>query len=137
MTNVEDRVERALHALAEHIEPDVVSARARLAGRDVFTAPLPHCVPRPRAWVTMAAASVAVIGVGAVIAVGTTRQPPAAQTEPTLVPPEPSDVSVNDSTSSPTPSSSSPGRVTDHGRRDAGEDPRTRAARRARSSTGS
>ncbi len=40
MMDVEDRVERALHALAEHIEPDVATARARLAERDAF-APVP------------------------------------------------------------------------------------------------
>ena len=30
MTDVEDRVERALHVLVERIEPDVATARARL-----------------------------------------------------------------------------------------------------------
>ena len=48
MTNVEDRVERALHVLAERIEPDVAAARARLGSRAGSTAPPARRVLRPQ-----------------------------------------------------------------------------------------
>ena len=47
MTNVEDRVERALHVLAERIEPDVAAARARLGSRAGSTAPPARRILRP------------------------------------------------------------------------------------------
>ena len=94
MTNVEDRVERALHVLAERIEPDVAAARERLASRAGSTARPTRRVLRPQFWVTVAAATVAVVGVGSLWAIGTRPQPPAAQTDPALAPPGSSEESV-------------------------------------------
>ena len=90
MTDVEDRVERAMYVLADCHEPDVAAARSRLASRAGSVVPRRRRRVRPEVWVTLAAASVAVVGVGALWAVG--RPPdappesPAAQTDPPIAP---------------------------------------------------
>ena len=86
MTDVEDRVEQALHVLAECHEPDVAAARSRLASRAGSAVRLSRRRVRPRVWVTLAAATVAIVGVGALWAVGRPSEPPAAQTDPPLAP---------------------------------------------------
>ena len=95
MTDVEDRVERALHVLVERIEPDVATARALLGSRAGSTAPPARRLLRPQLWVTLAAATVAVVGVGALWAVSTRPEQPSGQTNPALSsPPGPADESV-------------------------------------------
>jgi hypothetical protein len=89
MTNVEDRVERALRALAGGVQPDVAAARRRLGERAGSTSPRKSRGPRPRVWVTLAAATVAVVGVGSLWAVGTRPQRPAAGTQPAASQPTP------------------------------------------------
>ena len=89
MTNVEDRVERALLALANGVQPDVAAARRRLGDRAGSTAPRKSRGPRPRVWATIAAATVAVVGVGSLWAVGTRPQRPAAGTQPATSLPAP------------------------------------------------
>jgi len=82
MTDVEDRVEHALHVLAECHEPDVAAARTRLASRSGSAIRPRRLRLRPRVWVTLAAATVAVVGVGALWAVGRPSESPAAQSDP-------------------------------------------------------
>ncbi len=71
MTNVEDRVERALQVLAEWVEPDVVAARGRLEARAGSTAAPRRRVLRPRVWVALAAAAMLVVAVGSLRSGGT------------------------------------------------------------------
>ena len=80
MTNVEDRVEQALHVLADRIEPDVTGARARLRSGPAL-APA-RGAGRPRRWVTLAAAVVVVVGIGSLWAVSTRPQRTVPQTGP-------------------------------------------------------
>ena len=81
-----DRVEQALHVLAACHEPDVAGARSRLASRAGSAVRLRRRRVRPRVWVTLAAATVAIVGVGALWAVGRPSESPAAQTDPPLAP---------------------------------------------------
>ena len=90
MTNVEDRVERALHVLAESIEPDVAGARSRLGAPASSAVHRRHRGLRPRSWVTLAAATVVVVGVGSLWAVGTRPDRPVEETDPGASPPGPS-----------------------------------------------
>jgi hypothetical protein len=89
MTNVEDRVERALRVVASGVQPEVAAARRRLGERAGAAAPRNTRRLRPGVWVTLAAASVAVVGVGSLWAVGTRSQRPAAGTQPEASPPAP------------------------------------------------
>ena len=71
MTDVEDRVERALYVLAELLRTGRRGGTitARVASR--FGRPADVAAGYgPEVWVTLAAASVAVVGVGALWAVG-------------------------------------------------------------------
>ena len=90
MTDVEDRIERAMYVLADCHEPDVAAARSRLASRAGSAVPPRRRRVRPEVWVTLAAASVAVVGVGALWAIGRPSdappESPAAQTDPPVAP---------------------------------------------------
>jgi hypothetical protein len=107
VTDVEDRVERALQVLAERIEPDVTAARRRLRERAGSTVPPSRrLLPRPAAWVSVAAAAVVLIGVSSLWAVGTSSRP-SAPTDPALSPPAPSNQSSADTVPATPPSSPS------------------------------
>ncbi len=90
MTDVEERIERAMYVLADCHEPDVAAARSRLASRAGSAVPPRRRRVRPEVWVTLAAASVAVVGVGALWAIGRPSdappESPAAQTDPPVAP---------------------------------------------------
>jgi hypothetical protein len=90
VTNVEDRVERALHLLAESIEPDVAAARQRLGSPANWSVRRARRVPRPLPWVTLAAATVVVVGVGSLWALGTRSEQPTDGADPAASPPDPS-----------------------------------------------
>ena len=88
MTNVEDRVERALHTLAGGVQPDVAAARRRLGERAGSITPPKSRRLRPSVWVTLAAAAVAVVGVASLWAVGTRSKRP-VEPATTIAPAQP------------------------------------------------
>ena len=122
MTDVEDRVECALHLLAERFEPDVETALARLGSRAGSTAPPARRLLRPQVWVTVAAATVAVVGVGSLWAVGT-RSPRPCRPSRHSSPPDPREPAParsrrppsSSSSVEPRPPSSTPPRTSDTG----------------------
>jgi hypothetical protein len=89
VTNVEDRVERALHVLAEGIEPDLAAARQRFGAPSGSAVRRERRVLRPRRWVTLAATTVVVVGVGSLWAVGNRTEQPTDGTDPAASPPGP------------------------------------------------